>query len=470
MQLGELDFWIILAGVLCAAACALLGNFLVLRKMSMMGDAISHAVLPGLAVAFLLTESRASIPMFIGAAAVGVLTALFTEWVRGYGRVDEGASMGVVFTALFALGLILIVQAADHVDLDPGCVLYGASELTPLDRVTVFGYEVPRAVVVLSIVLAIDLAVVLLFYKELKLSSFDPNLATTLGISSRFMHYLLMTLVAVTTVAAFESVGSILVVAMLIVPPAAAHLLTDRLGPMIVLSLVLGALSAILGHLGAIVVPAMFGHGSTSTAGMMAVAAGVLFLLAVLAAPRQGVLSKIIHRSLLSLRILREDVLGLLARAEEIRVVPQGEGVGAEAGAHIALRAEGSAVPAGRQHVPAGLFADGISRGQLAEATLADPLPLRLALWQLSRSGLVVLEGAAYRLTDGGRRQARDLVRSHRLWETYLARHLGLADDHVHPSADRLEHVPGLAAQLDVDLDRPARDPHASRIPPPQGT
>ena len=142
-----LDGWIVAAGILCAMSCALLGNFLVLRRMSMMGDAISHAVLPGLAIAFLVTNSRESLPMFIGAAIVGVLTALFTQWINRFGRVEESASMGVVFTSLFAIGLILIVRAADHVDLDPGCVLYGAIEMVPLDIRNVFGFEIPRAVV-----------------------------------------------------------------------------------------------------------------------------------------------------------------------------------------------------------------------------------------------------------------------------------------------------------------------------------
>jgi manganese/zinc/iron transport system permease protein len=273
-----LDGWIIVAGILCAAASALLGSFLVLRKMSMMGDAISHAVLPGLAVAFLLTNSRSSLPMFLGAAVVGVLTAMFTEWVRGFGKVDEGASMGVVFTVLFALGLLLVVQAADHVDLDPGCVLYGAIEMTPLDTVRLWGHEVPRAVLTLGAVFLLNLFCVLAFYKELKLSSFDPALATTLGINARLMHYLLMTLVAITAVAAFESVGNILVVAMLIVPAATAYLLTDRLSIMIGLAVLFGAVAAVLGHVGAIGVPAAFGYPSTNTAGMMALVSGMLLV------------------------------------------------------------------------------------------------------------------------------------------------------------------------------------------------
>ena len=124
MDWYAIDTWIVIVGMLAAVSCALLGNFLVLRQMSMMGDAISHAVLPGLAVAFLITGARASLAMFVGAAVVGVLTAVFTQWISRFGKVDQGASMGIVFTTLFALGLILIVRAADHVDLDAGCVLY----------------------------------------------------------------------------------------------------------------------------------------------------------------------------------------------------------------------------------------------------------------------------------------------------------------------------------------------------------
>ena len=244
----SLDGWIVAAGVLCAVASALVGNFLVLRRMSMLGDAISHAVLPGLAAAFFLTSSRDSLPMFVGAALVGVFTALATESIRRFGKVDEGASMGVVFTTLFALGLVLIVQAADRVDLDPGCVYYGAIEMTPLDTVAIGTWQVPRVVLVLGSVLLLNLVAVTLFFKEFKIASFDPSLATTLGFNDSVMHYLLATLVAITAVASFEAVGNILVVAMLIVPPATAYLCTNRLRPMIVTSVIVAAAAAVLGH------------------------------------------------------------------------------------------------------------------------------------------------------------------------------------------------------------------------------
>lgn len=278
--LWELDGWIALAAALCAAAAALLGNFLLLRKESLIGDAISHAILPGLAVAFLVTGSRQSLPMFIGASVVGVLCTLLTQWLRESGKVDEGASMGVVFTTLFALGLVLIVRGAERVDLDPGCVLYGAIELTPLDTVTIFGWDVPRVVVTLSVVLLVNLLFVTLFFKELRLTAFDPILSETLGLRTKLLRNLLMVLVAVTAVAAFESVGNILVVAMFIVPPATARLLTKSLRDMVIVSVLLAAASAVMGHWAAITIPAWFGYSSTTTAGMIAVVSGLGFLIA----------------------------------------------------------------------------------------------------------------------------------------------------------------------------------------------
>lgn len=301
MQWYALDTWIVITSTLCAIACALVGNFLVLRKMSMMGDAISHAVLPGLAIAFLVTGSRASVAMFVGAIVVGILTAVFTQGISHLGKVDHGASMGIVFTTLFAVGLLLIVQAADHVDLDPGCVLYGAVELAPLDvamRLHLFGAEIgiPRAAAVLFVVMLGNLCFVLLLFKELRISSFDPELATTLGFNSNLMHYLLMTFVAITAVASFEVVGSIIVIAMLIVPAATAHLLTDKLGVMVGLSCVVAVVAALGGHIGALLVPGWIGFESTSTSGMIAVVSGMIFLAVAILSPSHGILARLLRQ------------------------------------------------------------------------------------------------------------------------------------------------------------------------------
>jgi manganese/zinc/iron transport system permease protein len=427
----ELDGWIVAAGTLCAVAAALLGNFLVLRRMSMLGDAISHAILPGLAAAFFLSGSRASLPMFAGAVIVGILTAVFTEWIRRVGKVDEGASIGVVFTSLFALGLLMIVQAADHVDLDPGCVLYGAIEMTPLDMMSIGGREVPRAVFTLGVVAVLNAVFVLLFFKELKISSFDAALATTTGFSATLMQYLLMVLVAVTAVASFESVGNILVVAMFVVPPAAAYMLTDRLTLMIALSVVLAALAAVLGHIGALVVPAWFGYQSTTTAGMMAVAAGVLFLFAAALGPRHGVLVKLVRHRLLAWGILAEDVVAILYRIEE----------------------RGNAA--------------GPTMQELRGILLADRLSLRLALFWLRRRDEITWSGDVLALTERGSNRARGLVRSHRLWEQYLVSQAGIDAGRIHDKAEQFEHFtdPALRDRLDAETDGPRVDPHGTPIP-----
>ena len=420
------DFWIIVAAVLSALSCALLGNFLVLRRMSMMGDAISHAVLPGLAAAFLITGSRDSFTMFIGAAIVGVLTAVLTEWIHRLGKVEHSASMGVVFTSLFALGLVLIVQAADHVDLDAECVLYGAIELIP----SFDPFEIPQAVITLGLVFGVVLTFVLVFYKELKITAFDPQLATTLGINATFMHYLLMSLIAMTTVACFESVGSILVIAMLIVPAASAFLLTERLWLMILLSCVFAIIASVGGHLAAITIPPMISPiQDVSTSGAITTMAGLMFTVVLLVAPKQGVVSRLYHRWRLSLNILSEDMLGLLYRLDETR-----------------LDARWSLI---------------------SQIVLANAFWVRLGLWRLKRQGFVSEHADGLHLTESGQARARKLVRTHRLWESYLHKHLGLPVDHLHEQANRLEHVTdeGMLDYLAQRVDNPQTDPQGKKIP-----
>ncbi|MEN0109771.1 MAG: metal ABC transporter permease [Planctomycetota bacterium] len=425
-----LDGWIVAAGALSAASAAMLGNFLLLRKMSLLGDAISHAVLPGLAIAFLASGERSSVPMFLGAAVVGLLTAVLTEWVHRGGRVDEGASMGVVFTTLFAVGLVLIVRAADRVDLDPGCVLYGAIELTPLDRWNVFGWPVPRVVAVLSVVLVVNAAFVGALFKELRIASFDPQLATASGIPAAWVHYALMTLVAVTAVASFEAVGNILVVAMMIAPPAAARLLTDRLAVMIPLSVLIAVAAAPIGHLAAIAVPGWFGLGSTTTAGAIAVAAGGLLALAVGFSPTRGLVPRAVRRRRLALRILAEDVLGLLYRQSETH----------DASATL---------------------------GELRAELACGRLELALVRWRLGRLGWLEATGGGVHLTPDGSDAARRLIRSHRLWERYLVERADRGAETIHPSAERLEHFTdrSLREQLDAETSGLSLDPHGRAIP-----
>ncbi len=285
---------IILVGSCVAASCALVGAFLVLRQMALLGDAISHAVLPGIVIAFLLTGSRSSLPMVLGAGAVGVLTVLLVELFNRTRRLREDASIGVVFPALFAFGVLLVSRYAAQVDLDLDCVLYGEIAYAPWDLIFAGERSLgPKALWVNGVVLAVNLSFVLLLYKELKLSTFDRELAAALGFVPAALHYLLMGLVSITVVGAFESVGAILVVAMLIVPPAAAYLLTDRLSRMLLLSAALGVASAAGGY-------AMARWLDASIAGSMATVAGAIFLAAFLLSPRHGLAAQAIrHRRLL---------------------------------------------------------------------------------------------------------------------------------------------------------------------------
>ncbi|MGQ0626518.1 MAG: metal ABC transporter permease, partial [Phycisphaerales bacterium] len=171
------DLWVVATGVCCAVACGVLGCFLVLRRMSLLGDAISHAVLPGIAAGFLVWGRRGILPMLLGAGGAGVLTAGLSGVLSRYARVAEDAALGVVFTTLFALGVVMITFSASSVDLDPGCVLYGVIEMTPLDTVLVLGMEMPRAFAGLFICLLIAVVMVGVFFKELAIVSFDPGLA-----------------------------------------------------------------------------------------------------------------------------------------------------------------------------------------------------------------------------------------------------------------------------------------------------
>lgn len=290
-----------------AASCALVGSFLVLRRMTLLGDAISHAVLPGIVVAFLLTGHRSTLPMVLGAGALGVVTVLLVELFDRTGRLKEDASIGVVFPALFALGVVLISRYAGQVDLDLDCVLYGEIAYAPLDTVWIGGRSWgPRALWVNLPILVVVASAITLLFKELELTTFDPGLGASLGFSPRGMHYLLMTLVSVTVVGAFESVGAILVVAMLVVPPATAYLLTDRLGPMLFLGVLFGIGAAVGGY-------GLAYLADASIAGAMATTAGVFFLLALLLSPGYGVLARGLRQARLS-RAMAEWLLLLHLR------------------------------------------------------------------------------------------------------------------------------------------------------------
>jgi len=280
-------FWIILTGSLVAVSCGLLGCYLILRKMSMIGDAISHAVLPGIFLAYWFIGDRASLPILLGTAGLGVFSTFMIESLSKRASLQLDAAIGLTFTFLFAVGVILISANAGNVELDQDCVLYGEIAYVPLDTwVTAGGTDMgPEAVWIMGSVLLFIVGFISIGYRGLFLTTFDPAYAAAIGISTAFWHYMLMGAVSLTTVLAFESVGAILVVAFLIGPAATAYLLTNNLKIMLLLSALVGVLTAIGGYY-----LAYFIDGSI--AGAMASVLGLLFMLALLFSPSQGVITR----------------------------------------------------------------------------------------------------------------------------------------------------------------------------------
>jgi manganese/zinc/iron transport system permease protein len=280
-----------LIAAVIAAACAIPGVFLVLRRMAMMSDAISHTVLFGIVISFFITRDLGSPWLFVGAVLTGVLTVSLVELLHRTHLVKQDAAIGLVFPVLFSIAVILISRFAGNVHLDTDVVLLGELAFAPFDRVAWFGVDVgPRALVVGLGLVLLNLAFVSLFYKELKLATFDAGLAAAFGFLPGVLHYALMALVSVTAVGAFDAVGSILVVALMIAPPAAAYLLTDRLPRMIGLSILIGVGSAIAGYW-------LARWLDVSIAGAMATMSGVAFALAFLFAPERGVLAGMRRRA-----------------------------------------------------------------------------------------------------------------------------------------------------------------------------
>lgn len=277
------DLYIILTATLVSASCALLGSFLILRRMAMVGDAISHAVLPGIVIAFLLSGSRDSVTMLLGAGIIGMFTTFLIEFFHKKARLQTDASIGVTFTWLFAIGVVMISLFAGKVDLDQDCVLYGEIAYVPLDVImTQGGLNIgPKALYVSGIILLANVLFIFLAYRKLFLTTFDPAFARAIGISTTLWHYALMGAVSMTTVASFESVGAILVVALLIAPAATAYLLTDNFKTMLGLACLAGTISSITGYYLAVWLDG-------SIAGAIATMSGVLFGIAMIFSPAHG--------------------------------------------------------------------------------------------------------------------------------------------------------------------------------------
>ncbi len=412
----------LLVGALSAATCALVGCFLLLRRMSLLGDALSHSVLAGVAAVYLITGSIDPIPMFLGALAAGVVTAVATQFIHRTGSVPEDSSIGIVFTSMFAFGVVVVSRATGvHLDLD--CVLFGDVAFAGMNFTPTLGWLLPKAVHTLVPALIITLLFLVLCWKELRLTSFDPTHAATLGFSVSVIHYLMTTVVAMVTVSAMEVVG-LLVVALLTVPACIARMLTDRLGRMLGIAVLVGISCTTIGYFLAL-------RWNSSAAGLMAVVAGVELATVILLAPRYGLLGRLRRSVQLRLRIAAEDVLaGLFRRMERT----------------------GTAVSESTSD---------------CQRLAGNGLAARSAIRWLGQRGLLETSAGMVQLSDKGRRYAQGLVRSHRLWESWLDQNFDLDPDHLHGPAEAMEHYigPSVQRQLEDDLQQPNADPHGREIP-----
>jgi ABC-type Mn2+/Zn2+ transport system permease subunit/Mn-dependent DtxR family transcriptional regulator len=377
--------------------------------MALIGDAISHAVLPGVVVAFLLVSTGIT-GLFIGALVAGILTAVGINLVSRLSRVKEDAAVGIVFTAMFALGVILIswLPAGTHFDLK--CFLFG----DPLAVRT-------TDLISIAIIVPTVIGTVFFLFRPLKLMSFDPVMASTMGFNVTVLHYVLMILLSGTVVAALRSVGVIMAVAMLITPAAVGYQLTNRLQSMIAIAASTGAASALLGMFLAFQVDCPPGPA-------MVLVATLLFVAAMILAPERGVLAERRRRRRVREHIVEEDVLKALIRQFK----------------------DGEAAAADLVRVLQNVAATAVSR----------------AIERLARGGYLLRERGLCVLTPSGRERAVSLVRAHRIWETYLAEQ-NISDPELHEMAERLEHAHEVAGELSAALGHPTVDPHGEPIPQP---
>lgn len=279
------QFEILCIAVIVAVACTIPGVFLVLRKMSMMADAITHTILLGIIVVFLAVQDLSSPLLILGAALVGILTVYLVELLHKTRLVSEDSAIGIVFPLLFSIAIILISRYAGKVHIDTDSVLLGEIAFAPFNRLRIGGVDIgPKALYSMGTILILNIILVIVFFKELKLSIFDKGLATVLGFSPILIQYGLMTSVSITIVGAFEAVGSILVIAFMIGPPITAYLLTDSLKKMLFLSGGIGAFNAVIGFY-------IASYYDVSIAGSMAMMTGITFLVVLIFAPERGMVT-----------------------------------------------------------------------------------------------------------------------------------------------------------------------------------
>jgi len=423
---GGMHAWAIATAAVVAAGSSVVGSLLVVRRMSLLGDAISHAVLPGIVLA-VLAGGRPGGPLVLaGAVAAALVTVGLAQVLRAAGGLAEDAGTGVAFTTLFAVGVVILSAAASRIDLDPACVLHGVLELVPFDTVPIAGVEVPRAFLTAAAVFVLLAAAAIATWPLQVFTAFDAEAAAVAGVPATAVTTGLLVATAAATVAGFEAVGAILVVALLVVPAAAAELVTRRLCWMVPVAILYGVTAAVVGYLAA-------WRWNTSAAGMIAVVLGAAYAATVVLAPDDGLLARLWNRGWFHWRVVCEDRLAARWRCEE----------------HAAPGAVAAPRPG-------------------ADAAASPGLGDRIAdVWLLATARLE-RTAAGLRLTATGRDQAATVVRSHRLWETWLGRHADVPLDHLHPPAGWIEHHLGVDVRrrIEAEVGLEGNDPHGRAIPP----
>lgn len=376
-----------------------------------MGDAISHAILPGIVIAFLFSNSRDPFVMLLGAGLIGLFATFLIEWISKT-KVSEDSSTGIVFTVLFSIGVILVSIYSRNIDLDAECVLFGELALVPLQSDFPSGSGIPRSTFTLLLVYGINVGLISLLYKEWKVSTFDSLLASSLGFSVGLLHYLLMGAVSLTTVAGFEATGAILIVAMFIAPALTALLLFHRLSYVLIATQVISLIITVAGY-------GFAKWIDSSIAGAMATVAGLLFLLVVFFSPDVGIWFKWLNMRALKQRIAMEDLIGMMFRFEE--------------------------------------------RGETSKGLAFSTKLLKRGI----RRNLILHSNQGYILSKDGKQMGALVVRSHRLWESYLEQELQLPPDHTHDSADNVEHFLGSEERVILTevLKNKTLDPQGKKIP-----
>jgi len=410
---------VLMGATMLGALGGMLGSFALLRRQSLLGDALAHAALPGVCIGYLITGSKTPLPLFLGALAAGLLGSLLILGVVRWSRIKEDSAIGIILSVFFGAGIVLLTYIQKLPD----------GNQSGLDKY-LFGQAatlVEEDLKVMAVLGGIVLTALLLFYKELKLLSFDRAFGASLGLPMRRLEVLLTLLLVVVVVVGLQTVGVVLIVAALITPAAAARQWTDRLGSMILLAAGIGALAGVAGSLASALVPRL------PTGPVIVVVSSGVLIVSLLFAPRRGLLWALLRERQVADRIRRENLLK-----------------------DVWLLGERQGDWEGFLSWP---LLMGV-RGQTARELSKSARPLAAA-------SLVERSGDALRLTATGRREAESVVRKHRLWEVYLTRRLELASDHVHRDAEAMEHAltEDAVLRLEEMLGHPEVDPHGRPIP-----